>query len=85
MDYRQSIKDSLRSLAVEAAASPHAHEVGCRAFGGTPIDRGYVVNMWGERAALAWDDMVAARKSFYRATQNPPEAALRAKMEKNNE
>jgi hypothetical protein len=73
--FEQGVKDSLRSLAIEAAASPHQHAYASRSWGATPIDRAYVVRMWGEQAALAWDDIAAARKSFYRATEKAREAA----------
>lgn len=71
MNLRQQITDSLRGLALEAAALPRRHQSASRAWGTKPIDRAFVVEVWGEQAALAWDDMVAARKSFYRATEAP--------------
>lgn len=65
-DYMKTIRIALRPAAIEAAVSPATHARMCAAFDTTPYTRESISNIWGERAALAWDDMVAARKSFHR-------------------
>jgi hypothetical protein len=68
-EYQKNLLRILRSSAVEAATSPSYHAGMCSQWGSTPITRDWVVLRYGEAAAMAWDDIKAATKSFHREVE----------------
>jgi len=66
-DLAKSISQTVSPLAIEAAVFPAMHRANCEAWDCQPFDRDMVEKRYGERAALAWDDLQAAAVSFRRA------------------
>lgn len=67
--FARSISRTIAPLAMEAAVFPERHIHSCREWGCQPFTRQQVVDRYGERAAMAWDDLQAAARSFERAIQ----------------
>lgn len=66
-DLVKSASKAVSPLAIEAAVFPSQHAYSCTVWGCEPVTRERVASRYGEEAALAWEDMQAAARSFRRA------------------